>query len=142
VVIDDHEEPPPMPAQPKHPQGRNTARVIDAERLRRLGAAFAEYRRVHGAGRWIPQGLRAQVLAAHEAGISANAIRRACKLSSTQLARWRASTRVHEAATPPVATVGARVLSVVEARPAASAAEPPLQLQVGAWRVCISRVAP
>lgn len=82
------------------------------------------------------------MIAAHEAGISANAIRRVCKLSSTQLARWRAKTRAHDVATQSVPTMSARVLSVVDAQPATPAAETPIELQVGAWRVCISRVAP
>jgi len=107
-----------------------------ARRLEHLAAAFAEYRRASTPGRWIPRGLRAQVLAALNAGVSASAIQRVCKLSWTQITRWRsAAGAVGTLATPQQA----QVLSVVDTVPVPSLADTGVEMRVGPWRISINR---
>jgi len=104
-----------------------------------LAAAFGAFRRVQGARRRIPLGLRRQVLAALDAGVPASAIGKACGVSWSQIRYWRSAAR---AATP----VGAapQVLSVVDREPSpacSASAEGGLELRVGSWRISIDRVA-
>jgi hypothetical protein len=92
--------------------------VAGANRLVQLAAAFAACRRVHGPGRRIPLGLRRQVLAALDAGVSGGAIERACGVSWSQTRYWRSAAH----AGGPVMTAP-QVLSVVD-RQAAPAFSP------------------
>lgn len=106
--------------------------AIDSKWLEQLAAAFAAFRRVNRPGCWIPIGLRNQVVAALNAGMPADAIGRACKVSRAQLNYWRAAA---EAMPQP------RVLSVVDGSgPAPSSPEMSIELRVGAWRISLSRV--
>lgn len=99
--------------------------------LERLAAEFATFRRINRSRRWIPSSLRDQVVAALNAGVPSDAIERACKVSRTQLKRWR------EAAD---ALPQPRVLSVVDGGGAAHAStETSVELRVGAWRISLSR---
>jgi hypothetical protein len=99
--------------------------------LENLAAAFAAFRRVNKPGCWIPSGLRSQVVAALNAGMSASAIARACKVSRAQLNYWRAAA---DAVPQP------RVLSVVDdSGPAHSSSETSIELRVGAWRISLNR---
>lgn len=99
--------------------------------LENLAAAFKAFRRVNRPGRWIPNGLRNQVVVALNAGVPSGAIERACKVTRTQLSYWRAA-----ADTVPQP----RVLSVVDdSRPVQSSSETSIELRVGAWRINLSR---
>ena len=64
------------------------------------------------------------------------AIERRCKLSWSQLTRWRAAARVNEKA--PAAPAPAQVLSVVDAPLAGDGG---VELRVGPWRICLSRAS-
>jgi hypothetical protein len=59
-----------------------------SERLEQLAAAIDAYRGNKPRRRLSP-GLRAQVVTAIDAGATVRAVREACKLSATQIGRWR-----------------------------------------------------
>jgi hypothetical protein len=108
-----------------------------ARRLERLAAAFAAFRRGKEPGRWIPLGLRTQVVAALDAGVSASAIQRSCGVSWSQVTRWRLAAQAgDEVAAAP------RVLSVVDrGAPASWSPDGGVELRVGAWRISVNRVS-
>jgi hypothetical protein len=111
----------------------------EARRLERLTAAFAAFRRVNRAGRRIPLGLRRQVVAALDAGVSVGAIRRTCGVAWSQATRWRL---VEHAGRVTAAAPEAQVLSVVDASgPAPAALGEGVELCVGPWRISVSRRA-
>lgn len=124
---------PPSQKQPTH-----------RKRLERLRAAFEAYRSA-SPGQRIPQVLRAQAVAAVAAGASSSAVREACRLSWTQLTRWRQAAE-SEGGTPPPAPVGssetaARVFSVVDgAQSDRSELGDELELRIGHWHVSLRRV--
>ena len=113
------------------------SRVVPApsKRLLQLGTAFTAYRRAYPRRRF-PRALRARAVAALEAGATVSAVCRVCKLSSTQLQRWR-----HVVSSSAAAVPSARVLSVVEAEPsrASSALEDEVELHIGSWQVRLRR---
>lgn len=117
-------------------KGGAAATVVD---LGRRFDAFRKHNRRHAP---IPAELRAAVARALSQGAEPVELRRACRLSGTQLERWSAE----------VANVGsgsaaepdaARVFSVVEdspdsgARATAAVGSEPLELRVGPWSVSI-----
>jgi len=107
------------------------------ERLQRLARAFAEYRSANKPGRRIPMGLRAQAVAAREAGVSAGAIQRACGVSWSQVTRWRSMA----AAEGELSAPKAQVLTVVDAEESAPpSSEGGVELRVGAWRISLSHM--
>lgn len=116
------------------PQFLSNAAYTD--RLHHLAAAFAAFRRANKPGRRIPLGLRTQVVAALNAGVSANAIEKACGLSWSQVTRWRSAARADGAL---AVAPHADVLSVVDG--AASSPTPDVELRVGSWRISLSRMA-
>jgi transposase-like protein len=109
-----------------------------AARLQHLAAAFAAFRRVNQPGRRIPLGLRLQVVAALDAGVSLSAIQKACRVSWSQVHRWRSAAHAGGTGAP-----APQVLSVVDAGvPArASSGEEGVELRVGSWRISVNRVA-
>jgi transposase-like protein len=111
----------------------------EAKRLQHLTAAFAAFRRVSRPGRRIPLGLRRQVVAALDAGVSVGAIARACGVAWSQATRWRLvehTGRVSESAPQ------AQVLAVVDASvPAPASSVEGVELRVGFWRISVSRLA-
>jgi hypothetical protein len=114
-----------------------------AERLSHLAAAFAASRRANP-GRRFPRGLRAQVVAALDAGASASAVARTCSLSWAQVTRWRSAAARGVPAPSPAAsaatTLEPRVLSVVDAGAHERAAsDEDIEIRVGQWRVSLSR---
>ena len=117
---------------------QSLSNVAGSKRLVQLAAAFAAFRSVHGPGRRIPLGLRRQVLAALDAGVSAGAIERTCGVSWSQTRYWRSAAH---AGGPVMAAP--QVLSVVD-RQAAPASSPlpdgGLELRVGSWRISVHRV--
>ena len=118
---------------------QSLSNVAGAKRLVQLAAAFAAFRRVHGRGRRIPLGLRRQVVAALDAGVSTGAIERTCGVSWSQTRYWRSAARagVEVPAAP-------QVLSVVDsgAAPGSSSLSPDgdLELRVGVWSISVHRV--
>jgi hypothetical protein len=107
-----------------------------SKRLAHLAAAFAAFRRVNEPGRRIPLGLRRQVVAALDAGVSASAIRKACGVSWSQATRWRSAAHAGgEVAAAP------QVLSVVDrGAPVSASSDGGVELRVGAWRISVNRV--
>lgn len=117
---------------------QSLSNVAGAKRLVQLAAAFEAFRRVHGRGQRIPLGLRRQVLAALDAGVSASAIEKACGVSWSQTRYWRSAAR---AGGPVMAAP--QVLSVVDRQAAPASSPAPgggLELCVGCWRISVHRV--
>jgi hypothetical protein len=117
---------------------QSLSNVAGAKRLVQLAAAFAACRRVHGPGRRIPLGLRRQVLAALDAGVSAGAIERTCGVSWSQTRYWRSAAR---AGGPVMAAP--HVLSVVDRQVAPASSPSPdggIEMRVGSWRISVHRV--
>lgn len=109
-----------------------------AKRLQHVAVAFEAFRRVNKPGQRIPRGLRAQVVAALGVGVSATSLQRACKLSWSQLTRWKSEARVDgELST----RQQPQVLSVVEADAPGACADAEVELRVGSWRICLSRAS-
>jgi len=118
---------------------RRRTTTAHADRLRQLGAVFAAFRRGHRPGQWIPRALRALVVNALDEGVPASALREACGVSSSQLARWR--TAAQERAVPS-SLPQPRVLSVVDAGMGEPAvAGETIEIRVGPWQLCLSRAA-
>jgi hypothetical protein len=111
----------------------------DARRLQHLAAAFAAFRRVNRPGRRIPLGLRRQVVAALDAGVSVGAITRACGVAWSQATRWRL---VAHAGGVTAAAPQAQVLSVVDRGvPAPASSGEGVELRIGSWHISVSRMA-
>lgn len=119
---------------------RSTA--ADSKRLQQLAAAFDAYRRGNP-GRRFPRGLRGQVIAAIDAGASASAVSRACRLSWSQITSWqRAAARSARVAPTASAAVAPRprVLSVVDAGTREDTTlDGDIELRIGRWRVSLRR---
>lgn len=118
---------------------RSTA--AHSKRLEQLADAFDAYRRGNP-GRRFPRGLRGQVIAAIDAGASASAVSRACKLSWSQITSWQqASARSARAPSASAAAVARpRVLSVVDAGTRADVMlDGDIELRIGHWRVSLRR---
>jgi hypothetical protein len=116
------------------PQSRSNTH---AKRLQHLAAAFAAFRRVNPRGRRIPAGLRRQVVAALDAGVSTSALAEACGVSWSQATRWKSAAHAGG-----VVAAAPQVLSVVETgAPACLSSDGDIELRVGAWRININRVS-
>ena len=119
---------------------RSTA--AHSKRLQQLAAAFDAYRRGNP-GRRFPRGLRGQVIAAIDAGVSASAVSRACNLSWSQITSWQqASARSARVAPPTSAAAVARprVLSVVDSDTREDMMlDGDIELRIGHWRVSLRR---
>lgn len=117
------------------------SQTTHSKRLERLSAAFEAHRRARP-GRRIPHGLRSQAVAAVAAGASTGAVLQACRLSWSQLTRWRqaAQSDVRTSRSAPV-QAPVRVLSVVDAAQSASGElVDEIELRIGAWHLSLRRV--
>ena len=125
-------------------QPRRALPAAHAERLRQLAAAVDAYRDGHPRRR-LSRGLRAQVVAAIDAGAPVGAVREACKVSASQITRWRqvaARSGADAAPSSTAVTASPRVLSVVDADPRETAQlDSEIELRIGGWHVCLRRVA-
>lgn len=114
------------------------------ERLEQLAAAIAAYRGTQPR-RWLSPALRAQVVAAIDAGATVRAVCAACKLSGSQVTRWRqAAAPSGDDAGPanPPAFVSPRVLSVVDkVTREVSQLDDEIELRIGGWHVSLRRAA-
>ena len=110
-----------------------------------LRQRFARFRRKHRPRTRYPDALRAVVLAALRSGAAELEVRRACRVSSVQLAQWRRREGVSAEESDP-AGQQARVFSVVDEMPNVSVeravrpAEGDVELRVGGWAVWIRRI--
>jgi hypothetical protein len=117
------------------------ARPGDVATVDELATRFTIFRRDNPRNTRIPDDLRAAVLAAIRRGVTATRLRRACGLSTSQLARWRVGARGPARST--VRAQHARVFSVVgEAPPRRREllGDPPghdLELRLGPWAVSV-----
>jgi transposase-like protein len=124
-------------------QPRLQSSSLHTKRLEQLAAAIDAYRGTNPRRR-LSHALRAQVVAAIEAGATARAVGEACKLSGSQLSRWRqdAARSSDDAPSNPPASVSPRVLSVVDK---AAREDSPLgdeiELRIGGWHVSLRRAA-
>jgi hypothetical protein len=126
------------------PSPRHGSRLSAAhgKRLERLAAAFDAYRRANPGGRF-PAGLRVQVVSAIDAGVSAGAVGRACRLSWSQLRSWQQAAAGGGRVAAPArldAVVSPRVLSVVDGPREALLEGDDIELRVGRWWVSLRRV--
>ena len=125
-------------------QPRPHAPAAQAERLEQLAATVDAYRGGQPRRR-LSHGLRARVVAVVDAGATVRAVGEACKLSKSQITRWRqAAAASGKGAVLPSAPAleSPRVLSVVDSK----AGEAPLldseiELRIGGWHVSLRRVA-
>jgi hypothetical protein len=114
-------------------------------RVEALRQRFTEFRRAHKPRTRYPRALRSAVLAALRGGEAEPDVRRACGLTTVQIAAWRQREEVEE---PPRRTVepAAQVFSVVEEIPVSGIhgdvplAGEDLELRIGGWTVRIRRV--
>jgi hypothetical protein len=117
--------------------------AAQAKRLEQLAAAIAAHRGGRPRRR-LSHGLRAQVVAALDTGVTVRAVSDACKLSKSQITRWRqAPARSGEGAAPSSAPAfeSPRVLSVVDTVGREDALlDSEIELRIGSWHVSLRRV--
>lgn len=125
-------------------QPRLPSSSLHTKRLEQLAAAIDAYRGTNPRRR-LSDALRAQVVAAIDAGATARAVGEACKLSGSQISRWRqdAARRGDDAASSrPPASAAPRVLSVVDnAARQDSSLDDEIELRIGGWHVSLRRAA-
>ena len=124
----------------RHPRPHSTS--PHARRIERLAAAIDAHRDGNPR-RHVPRALRAQVLAAIEAGAPVSAVCEACQLSASQITRWRqAADSSSDGATASTAELASpRILSVIDADPLEDARlDGEIELRIGGWHVSLRRV--
>ena len=119
-------------------------------RVEHLRRSFVRFRREHPSRTRIPDTLRKAALRAIENGASEADVRRACGVTSDQLAQWRrhrqegrGRQRSGGQQSPVVAEPEPRIFSVIDDEGVAgNNAEglPDLELRLGGWSVCIRQV--
>lgn len=121
-------------------QPRPPVRPANAKRLDQLAAAIEAHRSGQPRRR-LTRGLRARVVAAIDAGATVQAVSEACKVSRSQITRWkqaaaRSGKDVARASAP--TPISPRVLSVVDAH---SRIDAEIELCIGGWHVSLRRAA-
>lgn len=136
----------PSVARDSNGLAREAREAASDRQVERLRQQFARFRRTHTSGTRYPQGLREAVLRALDGGASELELRRACGLSTAQLAAWRRR-GLTAARGSTVAIQPARVFPVVDESPDASVEHAALhsgaediELRIGGWVVRIRRV--
>lgn len=113
-----------------------------AQEMEELKRKFLQFRREHRNRTRIPEVLRDAALATIQSGISADEVRRACRISPGQLIRWVECRGAFAQSPGEEGGERARVFPVVEddvSKPALRVGEPEaaLHLRVGRWEICI-----
>jgi hypothetical protein len=125
-------------------QSRQSSIPAHANRLEQLAAAIHTHR-VDKPRQRLPQSLRAEVVAVLNAGATVRSVREACKLSGSQITRWRqAAARSDEDVTTSSAAevVPPRVLSVVDGGAHEnSLPDGEIELRIGGWCLSLRRTA-
>ncbi len=127
-------------SQPARARGAEFESDEVSAALNALTKLFARFRARHQRCARVPADLRAAALAVLREGVTEGALRRACRISCSQLDAWirRAPNRSRPGSSPADAV---RVFSVVDdARPGgpqAVAAEQTLELRAGPWSVTV-----
>jgi hypothetical protein len=132
-------------------QRRPQSTAAHAKHIEQLAAAVDAHRDGKP-GRRLPRELRAQVVAVIEAGAPVGAVREACRLSGSQITRWRqvaagsCSAGAAASAAAPSSTAASaspRVLSVVDrGTPQDTPLDGDIELRIGGWHVSLRRIAP
>jgi hypothetical protein len=141
--------------QPSHDVPGNDRRADRRQALAfadELRKRFLRFRRENPRNTRVPSDLRAAVAAAIARGVTPGLLRRTCRLSTSQLTRWRMCSRalapVLTPAPSPAGQLPPRVFSVIgeaTARPPGLPARPPadgLELRLGPWSVCVRLAGP
>jgi len=120
------------------------ARVAEANpRIERLQRDFARFRRTHPLRTRIPDSLRSAALDALQNGAAESEVRRACGVTSDQIAQWTKSQPGH-APRARLHPVEPRIFPVVEDATDpqhGSEVEPPeLELRLGSWAVSVRQL--
>jgi hypothetical protein len=116
--------------------------ALEIEELRQ---GFLQFRREHRNRTRIPDMLRDAALATIQSGISADEVRRACRISPGQLIRWIECRGGFAQSSAKKSVERARVFPVVEdsvgvaALQGGEAESSGLHLRVGGWEVCIRK---
>ena len=125
---------------PEHRRNSSTIHIIEG-----LSRRFAEFHRRHPRRTRVPDELRRDTLAALRQGVTRTQLRRACGVSSKQLAQWQKSHgKIPKNAAR--ATPDARVFSVVGDGPAqraeslSSEQDQLLELRLDGWSISVRRV--
>ena len=124
----------------RQPRPHSTGQTKLLEQL----AAAVDAHRGGRPRRWLSHGLRAQVVAAIDAGVTVRAVSEACKLSGSQIMRWRqaaAGSGGDAAPSSAPASASPRVLSVVDrVTPQDTLLDGEIELRIGGWHVSLRRV--
>ena len=129
----------------KHRDRAGASDVVTSPRIERLRRDFAKFRREHSLRTRIPDSLRNAALAAVQSGTSESEIRRACGVTSDQIAQWR---RHHQASAQArdLDEQEPRVFPVVDDMAGigiAQSGEPmqqDLEMRIGGWAICVRQV--
>jgi len=127
--------------------GRRESEPLTREQgrlLAQLREAFAAFRQSHPGRRRMPKELRAQVVAALDAGVGPTEVSRACGVSRTQVSRWRAERhklgdgRAAGGGRRRAGTEDAQVLTVVDGAEATDDREAvAFEVAIGSWRLSV-----
>ena len=130
------------PASRKRRQ-RNRAVAGDvgsSHQVERLRRDFAKFRRTHELRTRIPDRLRRGALAALQKGTTESEVRRACGVTSKQLAQWQKSQRGCEPQHS-LENLEPRIFPVFDTAaglsPAGDAEQQELELRLGSWSICV-----
>ena len=130
-------------ASSRSPEGRRNSssnHILDG-----LSQRFAEFHSRHPRRTRVPDDLRRDTLVALRQGVTRTQLRRACGVSSKQLAQWQNS-RGKILKNAARATPDARVFSVVgdgpaqRAEPSSSEQDHQLELRLDGWSISVRRV--
>lgn len=105
-------------------------------RIDRLRNSFVTFRREHKPGTRIPDSLRNGVFAAIAAGASAAEVRRACDVTASQLAQWRAWKKGSRQPGKGTRQEEPQFFPVVDSGQFGQE----LELRLGGWSVCVRQV--
>ena len=134
-------------------RSRNSKRHVRAEAadvdpnplVEQLRRSFAKFRRVQPLRTRIPDSLRNAALAALQGGTSESAVRRACGVTSDQLAQWRK----HQQSRGQMREADVRAARVfpvvdemagVELTPSGQPGPQDLELRIGGWAISVRPV--
>jgi len=110
-------------------------------RVDRLRRDFAKFRRTHPLRTRIPDSLRNAALAALESGTTESEVRRACGVTSKQLAQWRRRQRRRSDPQHRLENAEPRIFPVVDSTTVLSEGSEPeqqdLELRLGGWSICV-----
>ena len=129
----------------KHRTRAGGSEAEPSPRVERLRRDFAKFRREKPLRTRIPDSLRNAALAALRSGISESELRRACGVTSDQIAQWRKPQQELAHARGPEGQAP-RVFPVVDDLAGAGMThtgdvmQQELELRIGGWAICVRQV--